>query len=48
MIKKYLQDYSDKLYVLEQQIKETLDAYSEGKVLKTKAAHFSHYIKYKD
>ena len=47
MIAKYLKEYSNQLHILEQQIKDTLDADMNGKVLKTKAAHFSHYLKYK-
>lgn len=47
IIKKYLKEYSNKLHILEQQIKETLDADADGQVLKTKAAHFAHYLKYK-
>jgi len=47
MINKYLKDYKNKLDILEQQIRETLDADEKGKIIKSKASHFSYYLKFK-
>jgi DNA gyrase subunit B len=46
-ISKSLKDYGDKLNILEQQIRETLDADEKGKIIKTKASHFAYYLKFK-